>query len=128
MVVLCQEVKMGKARKELSDAALRMIADRFKVLAEPMRLKILHSLWDGELAVSEIMAATEALQANVSKHLGLLQQAGFVRRRKDGLNVYYQIADETVFELCEVVCNSLHDRLAVQIGELSPASSRRKSA
>jgi DNA-binding transcriptional ArsR family regulator len=119
---------MGKPRKELSDAALRMIADRFKVLAEPMRLKILHSLWDGELAVTEIMAATGGLQANVSKHLGLLQQAGVVRRRKDGLNVYYQIADETVFELCEVVCNSLHDRLAAQIGEFAPASSRRKSA
>ena len=119
---------MGKPRKELSDDALRMIADRFKVLAEPMRLKILHSLWDGELAVAEIMAATGGLQANVSKHLGLLQQAGMVRRRKDGLNVYYQIADETVFELCEVVCNSLHDRLAAQIGELGPASSRRKSA
>jgi DNA-binding transcriptional ArsR family regulator len=119
---------MEKPRKELSDDALRMIADRFKVLAEPMRLKILHSLWDGELAVAEIMAATGGLQANVSKHLGLLQQTGLVRRRKDGLNVYYQIADETVFELCEVVCNSLHDRLAAQIGELVPASSRRKSA
>lgn len=119
---------MGKPRKELSDAALRMIADRFKVLAEPMRLKILHSLWDGELTVTEIMAATSGLQANVSKHLGLLQHAGLVRRRKDGLNVYYQIADETVFELCEVVCNSLHDRLAEQIGEFAPASARRKSA
>ncbi len=119
---------MRKPRKELSDAALRMIADRFKVLAEPMRLKILHSLWDGELTVTEIMAATGGLQANVSKHLGLLQQAGLVRRRKDGLNVYYQIADETVFELCEVVCNSLHDRLAEQIGEFAPVSARRKSA
>jgi ArsR family transcriptional regulator len=119
---------MKKAKKELSDAALRMIAERFKVLAEPMRLKILHSLWDGELAVTEIIAATGALQANVSKHLGLLQQAGVVRRRKDGLNVYYQIADDTVFELCEVVCNSLHDRLAAQIGELAPATARRKIA
>jgi len=119
---------MGKARRELSDVALRMIADRFKVLAEPMRLKILHALWEGERAVAEIMATTGALQANVSKHLGLLQQAGVVRRRKDGLNAYYQIADETVFELCEVVCNSLHDRLAAQIDELAPVSSRRKSA
>ncbi len=119
---------MGKPRKELSDAALRMIADRFKVLAEPTRLKILHALWDGELAVSEIMAAIDALQANVSKHLGLLQQAGIVRRRKEGLNVYYEIADETVFELCEVVCNSLHDRLAAQIDEIASAALRRKSA
>lgn len=119
---------MGKPRKELSDAALRMIADRFKVLSEPVRLKILHALFEGELAVTEIMAATGALQANVSKHLGLLQQAGIVKRRKEGLNVYYEIADETVFELCEVVCNSLHDRLAAQIDAIAPAALRRKSA
>src|SRR5437773_4157801 len=103
--IVDRELSRGKfvakrEKRELSDAALRMIADRFKVLAEPMRLKILHSLWDGELTVTEIMAATGGLQANVSKHLGLLQQAGLVQRRKDGLNVYYQIADETVFELC----------------------------
>jgi ArsR family transcriptional regulator len=119
---------MARQKKELSDAALQMIADRFRVLSEPMRLKILHSLWDGELTVGEIIAATGALQANVSKHLGILQQAGLVRRWKDGLNVYYQICDETVFELCEVVCNSLHDRLAAQIGELVPAAPQRKRA
>lgn len=119
---------MLKAKRELSDAALRMIADRFKVLSEPMRLKILHSLWDGERTVGEIIAATGALQANVSKHLGLLQQAGLVSRRKEGLNVYYQIADESVFELCEVVCSRLHDRLAAQIDELVPGAPRRKSA
>jgi ArsR family transcriptional regulator len=56
---------MGKPEKNCPDDALRMIADRFKVLAEPMRLKILHSLWDGELAVAEIMVATGGLQANV---------------------------------------------------------------
>src|SRR5713101_3265648 len=112
---------MTRPKKELSDAALQMIADRFKVMAEPMRLKILHALGEGELTVGEIIATTSALQANVSKHLGILQQAGLVRRRKDGLNVYYQICDETVFNLCEVVCASLHDRLAAQMGEL-PAS------
>ena len=105
-----------------------MIADRFKVLSEPMRLKILHALWDGERTVGEIIVATGALQANVSKHLGMLQQAGLVRRRKNGLNVYYQIADETVFALCEVVCSSLHDRLAAQIDEIAFAAVRRKSA
>lgn len=111
---------MPHQKKELSDAALAMIAERFKLLAEPMRLKILHSLWDEELTVGEIVAATGAMQANVSKHLSILQLAGLVRRRKDGLNVYYAIADETVFALCEVVCNSLHDRLAAQMGELTP--------
>jgi ArsR family transcriptional regulator len=119
---------MPKVKRELSDAALRMIADRFKLLSEPMRLKILHVLWDGELPVGDIISATGALQANISKHLGLLQQAGLVSRRKEGLNVYYRIADETIFELCEVVCNSLHDRLAAQIDELTPAQARRKSA
>src|SRR5438552_12027496 len=92
---------MPRPKKQLSEAALQMIAERFKVLAEPMRLKILHALWDGEQTVGEIIATTGALQANVSKHLGILQQAGLVRRRKDGLNVYYRICDETVFELCE---------------------------
>jgi ArsR family transcriptional regulator len=119
---------MARPKKELSDAALRMIADRFKVLAEPLRLKILHTLWGGERSVGEIIAATGALQANISKHLGLLQQAGLVSRRKDGLNIYYQICDETVFELCEVVCNSLHDRLAAQLGTLAPVVPQHKRA
>ena len=120
---------MPRQKRELSDAALAMIAERFKLLAEPMRLKILHSLWNGELTVGEIVAATGALQANVSKHLGTLQLAGLVRRRKDGLNVYYEIADDTIFALCEVVCNSLHDRLVAQIDELNPpmAQQRRRA-
>jgi ArsR family transcriptional regulator len=119
---------MPKTKRELSDAALLLIAERFKVLSEPMRLKILHSLWDGEQTVGEIMLATGALQANVSKHLGILQQAGLASRRKEGVTVYYRIADESVFELCEVVCNSLHDKLVAQIDELAPTAVRRKSA
>ena len=112
---------MPRQKRELSDAALEMIAERFKLLAEPMRLKILHSLWEGELTVGEIVSITRSSQANVSKHLGILQLAGLVRRRKEGLNVYYEIADEMVFALCEVVCNSLHDRLVAQMDELNPA-------
>ena len=107
-------------KRELSDAALAMIAERFKVLAEPMRLKILHSLWDGERTVGDIIDAVGGLQANVSKHLGVLQQSGLVSRRKDGLRVFYRIADASVFELCEVVCASLHDRLVAQIDEIQP--------
>ncbi|MGH7965693.1 MAG: ArsR/SmtB family transcription factor [Candidatus Binatia bacterium] len=117
-----------RVKKELSDAALELIAQRFKVLAEPLRLKILHVLGEGELTVGEIIAATGALQANISKHLGILQQAGLLRRRKDRLNVYYRICDESVFAVCEVVCASLHDRLAAQMGELSPAAPVRRSA
>jgi DNA-binding transcriptional ArsR family regulator len=117
-----------REKRELSEAALQMIADRFKVLAEPMRLKILHALWDGEMTVGEIINEVKGLQANVSKHLGVLQQAGLVGRRKDGLRVFYQIADATVFDICEVVCASLHDRLAAQIDEIQPMPVTRRRA
>lgn len=105
-----------------------MIAHRFKVLAEPLRLKIIHALWDGELTVSEIVAATGGLQANVSKHLGILHNAGLVRCRREGVNRFYSVYDETIFDLCELVCASLHDRLAAQIDELSPAVPERQRA
>lgn len=118
---------MPRQRKNLSAAALQLIADRFKVLSEPMRLKILHALWDGEQTVGQIIASTHGLQANVSKHLGMLQQAGLVSRRKEGLNVYYRIVDDVVFDLCEAVCESLHDRLTEQISELAPVPQRKRA-
>lgn len=105
-----------------------MIAERFKVLAEPMRLRILHAMWDGERTVSDIVEAVGGLQANVSKHLGVLQQAGLVARRKEGLRAFYRIADPTVFDLCEVVCESLHDRLSQQIDEIQPVAPARRRA
>lgn len=116
------------AKGELSEAALEMIAERFKVLAEPMRLKILHALWDGERTVGEVIEAIGGLQANVSKHLGMLQQAGLVSRRKQGLRVFYRVADPTVFDLCEVVCESLHDRLVAQIDHVQPEVFGRRRA
>jgi ArsR family transcriptional regulator len=105
-----------------------MIAERFKVLAEPMRLRILHSLWDDERTVGDIIEAVGGLQANVSKHLGVLQQAGLVARRKEGLRVFYRIVDPTVFEICEVVCASLHDRLSQQIDDIQAAVPARRRA
>ncbi|MDW8413283.1 MAG: metalloregulator ArsR/SmtB family transcription factor [Acidobacteriota bacterium] len=98
-------------KKEMSFEALELIASRFKVLAEPMRLKLLHELSSGERSVTELIEATGASQANVSKHLGILLEAGLVKRRKDKLNAYYSIADESVFKLCEVVCGSLAEHL-----------------
>jgi ArsR family transcriptional regulator len=89
-----------------------------------MRLRILHTLWDREMTVGEIIAETGGLQANVSKHLGILQQASLVSRRKEGLNVYYQICDESVYELCELVCAGLYDRLAAQMSELPPPAAQ----
>jgi DNA-binding transcriptional ArsR family regulator len=94
-------------KEELNDDALAMIATRFRILADPMRLKILHTLGEREMNVTDLVEATGAGQANVSKHLGVMLEAEIVARRKDGLNSYYKIADETIFELCDVVCGRL---------------------
>jgi DNA-binding transcriptional ArsR family regulator len=93
--------------KNLPDALLEPIAARFKVLAEPARLRILRELREGEASVSELMDATALNQANLSKHLQLLHTHRFVARRKEGLFVYYRLADEDVFRLCDLVCDRL---------------------
>jgi DNA-binding transcriptional ArsR family regulator len=100
--------------KILTEEALELIAARFRVLAEPMRLKILHTLGCNEITVSELVEATGAGQANVSKHLAVLADARLVARRKEGLNVYYRVADQTVFDLCDAVCSSLGEKLSAQ--------------
>jgi len=104
--------KGPKKRTVLTEEAFGLIAGRFRVLAEPMRLRLLHSLSDREMSVSELVEATGAGQANVSKHLGIMLDAGLVGRRKEGLNVFYRVADPSVFEMCEAVCSSLGERLA----------------
>jgi ArsR family transcriptional regulator len=98
--------------KPLPPAALELVAARFRMLAEPMRLRLLNELHTGEKSVTALIEATGAGQANVSKHLALLTDAGMVGRRKEGLNVYYFVADESLFELCELVCGRLAKELA----------------
>ena len=96
---------MGDRR--LTPELMGIMAERFKALGEPVRLQILDALRGGELAVTELVEATELGQANVSKHLGLLHQLGFVTRRKEGLFVYYSLADKDVFRLCDIMCGRL---------------------
>lgn len=86
---------------------LELIGERFKALSEPARLRILNALRDGERTVSELMEVTELGQANTSKHLQLLYSLGFVDRRKEGLFVYYSLADTDVFQLCDIMCGRL---------------------
>ena len=93
--------------RALSPEILGMIAERFRVLGEPTRLRILNTLMAGEQTVSELKDATGLQQANLSKHLSHLRASGFVRRRKDGLHAHYSIADDSVFELCEIMCGRL---------------------
>lgn len=91
----------------LPDDLIELIARRFRVLAEPMRIKVLDRLRQGEATVQELTLTTGSTQQNVSKHLGVLRQANIVGRRKVGNYAYYSIADEHVFALCEDVCASL---------------------
>lgn len=88
----------------MTPKVLELVAERFKALAEPARLQILYALRAGEMTVGELVKATEFGQANVSKHLQLLHGLGFVRRRKEGLFVYYALADKRVFQLCDLMC------------------------
>jgi len=95
----------------LPDDLVDLIARRFRVLAEPMRIKLLDRLREGGATVAELQEATGASQQNVSKHLGVLLQSGLVARRKDGNFAVYEIADDSVFELCEHVCGGLRRQL-----------------
>lgn len=102
------------AHKNLSVEALELIANRFKILSESIRLRILHELQDGEKSVTQLTEAVETSQPNVSKHLKILQDAGVVKRNQQGNTVYYSIADNSIFTLCETVCGSLETRLRNQ--------------
>lgn len=91
-----------------------MIAKRFKVLADPMRLEILQYVGDEEKTVGEIAAAIKASQPNVSKHLKIMQDGGILNRRQEKNNVYYRVADPSIFNLCDMVCGSLKERFESQ--------------
>ena len=95
----------------LTPEVLVLVAERFKALAEPARLQMLNCLRSGELTVTELVEETELGQANVSKHLQLLHALGFVKRRKEGLYVYYALADKSVFQLCDVMCGRLETEM-----------------
>ena len=100
--------------RPLSPALIQLVAERFKVLAEPARLEILNVLRDGEMTVSELVERTGLGQANLSKHLQLLFTNGFVLRRKDGLFAYYSLADRDVFKLCDLMCGRLASEAAAR--------------
>ena len=96
----------------MSAEAVSLVAARFKVLSEPLRLQILQYLENGESSVTNVTKAVNSTQPNVSKHLKILQDEGFVAKRQEGNTVFYKIADESIFELCDVVCGSLKERFS----------------
>lgn len=101
---------MSKEKKTLTRPALEIMASRFRALSDASRLQILQSLFNGELSVQELCDLTSMSQANVSKHLSVLAEQGLVQKRKQGLFAYYSISDNSIYELCDIVCGSVSKR------------------
>jgi DNA-binding transcriptional ArsR family regulator len=110
-----------KSLPPVSEEALTLIASWFRTLAEPSRLKILRSLEEGEKNITQLVQATGLTQANVSRHVQSLVDAGMVGRRKEGLTVICFIADPSITDLCDNVCNNLLKRLSHQVKKLGGA-------
>lgn len=97
----------------VTQEVVQQVAEYFSILSEPMRLRILNLLRDQEKCVQELVEATDTSQANVSKHLKVMLQAGILSRRSEGTSAYYKVEDVLIFDLCNLVC----DRLATRIEE-----------
>jgi len=110
----------------MSGAMLERVAEQFRALGEPSRLRLMNLLFDGEQTVGELVTASGLSLANVSKHLGLLHQVGWVTRKKDGVRVVYALADERTFGLCELMCNRVRELAAAAAELTQPAKKRRR--
>ena len=107
----------------LPEPLVDLIARRFRVLGEPTRIRLLDLLRERDATVTELHEALGASQQNVSKHLGVLLQAGIVKRTKEGTSARYAVADDGVFALCEDVCGGLRRQLA-ELDALLPVEAR----
>lgn len=105
----------------LPEPLIELVAQRFRVLGEPFRIRLLERLREGEASVGELTDEVGTTTQNVSKHLNVLFQAGMVSRRKEGTASLYSIADESVFRLCEDVCDTLERRVEA-MGDLFAAT------
>ncbi len=97
-----------------SRAVVEQVANYFRVLGEPMRLKLLNVLRNGERCVQDLVDETQTSQANVSKHLKVMLQAGILEKRSQGTQAFYRVTDDLIFELCNLVCDRLATRIEQQ--------------
>ena len=108
----------------LPEDLAELIARRFQALSDPLRVRLLDQLRDGEQTVNALAEQLGAGQQNVSKHLGVLADAAMVARRKEGTHVYYRIADDGVFALCEQICGSLQSQLSTLAALIDDTTTR----
>ncbi|MBP9905779.1 MAG: helix-turn-helix transcriptional regulator [Rhodoferax sp.] len=90
-----------------SDKTFESAADLFRVMSAPMRLKIINCLCDGEKNVSYLLTKVNTTQPNMSQHLNTLYQAGILGKRRDGVQIFYRIADQRIVSICEAVCHDI---------------------
>jgi DNA-binding transcriptional ArsR family regulator len=115
--------------KALDDRALGHVAEYFRALSEPLRLKILNALRDKARNVGDLTELLDCSQANVSKHLATLMRHGLVERSTQGTNAYYRIADPSIYQLCDLVCGQMAQRFTHQaqlLGAPAPAARARR--
>ena len=105
----------------LPEPLIELVAQRFRVLGEPMRIKLLDQLRDAGATVGELQEVLGASQQNVSKHLGVLHAAGMVSRAKDGNHARYSISDPAVFDLCDQICGGVRRQLQELESILQPS-------
>ena len=110
---------------QLPDQAIDRVASYFQALAEPTRLRILNLLRQEEHNVGELAEACGYTAANMSRHLAVLLQQGFVRRESRGTSVYYQISDPTIYALCDLVCDRITQQHLEQAWPLATALKKR---
>jgi DNA-binding transcriptional ArsR family regulator len=108
----------------LPQPLVERIAARFRVLGDPMRIRLLEQLRDGDRTLQQLSASAETTEQTASKQLDALHGAGIVVSRTDGDQVVYSIADPTVFALCETVCGGLARQFA-ELDELLGSSADR---
>jgi len=111
--------------KQLPEQAIERVASYFQALAEPTRLRILNLLREAEHNVGELAEACGYTAANTSRHLAVLMQQGFVKREGRGTSVYYQIADPTIYALCDLVCDRITQQHLEQAWPLLSTSKKR---
>ncbi len=116
---------MRKGHPPLSDKMLELVAHRFRMMGDPTRLRILQCLETGGKSVNQITQQLAGSQSNISKHLQSLHDAGLVARQREGNNIFYSIADPTIFKLCDLVCHSAAETVRANYSELLEQGQKR---
>ena len=105
----------GPLSKTMTPEKLEAVARRFQVLSDPLRLGILYHLGEGEKTVTELVELTGGTQSNISKHLGTLLNHGLVKRRREGTSAFYSVTEQSIFQLCDLVCGGIERTLDLSL-------------